>query len=693
MAKWHEIAHPCLWFTAEDLPRLKANAELPFWKPKFDQWRRELTAAAHAGQTQRAHDFHKGGNTQALQAALCYVVDGEPHFGQHIGRYLTGVADFYRKHGPTWRTKMCSKQAGDNVGQQWGGLTGNHIVDPQMWHSCAHLYDVIHGQDFMDPHDAETFEEMMALFHQLACLHEEMSKQDNNRSAWLMGGSYVSTLFDPDELRAELCRQRHKQGMQWVIQGIMDDGIQYEIDSYAQGTIAAIHKYATALHGVEGIDLYRQRFDGVGLEDAFRAWVGLLIPGSSLRLPWKKDRINHWDSTFAGYRTTRDPALGWAISRVHERTWVPMFKHWPQGAEFYSYEQPTDVHPPRFLDSHFPSAGLAMLRSSWEPDARSLFFKYGFQGSSHGGGLDRLNIELTCNDEPLISDSQRSEYTHHKNLVVVDGQCQLQCSGKLLQSSFDKHARVQYVSAIGGFGQPPDRAFFHDPRIEYGYWCTRNQECFPGVARMRRLIAFIDRRFIVVRDTLRTLDDQPHDYQWLFQSFARVDRLTGLLGARAQTYHPKPRNHNEKPKPETRLAERYGLTAPGRWALTSERAWLEVHMLAIGAAVPEELGLARGEGDYRYNGSPETGDGLETAPMVTVDLELHGRDVVLTSVMEADAQPRPTQLAAVTRLEQAGLDCELLRLEAGPGSVDVLINESDAAWRERPPGVEVLENG
>ena len=43
MALWHRIdEHPCVWFTKKDLPRLRANAQTDFWRPKFEAWRREL---------------------------------------------------------------------------------------------------------------------------------------------------------------------------------------------------------------------------------------------------------------------------------------------------------------------------------------------------------------------------------------------------------------------------------------------------------------------------------------------------------------------------------------------------------------------------------------------------------------------------------------------------------------------------
>ena len=681
MALWHRTRHPCVWFTADDMPRLLTNAETDFWRPKFEGWRSELAAKKRLRITTKTIDFHKGSNTEALKAALCFVVEEDDHYGRLIASFLEGVVAYYRDHGPTWREKMCGVDQGAWVGNQWGGLTNGHIADPMMWFSCAHLYDLIYGKGFLGPEEARDFEEMMGLFHQLCCLHEETAKLDNNRAAWLNGGSYLSTLFDEDEIRAELCRERARRNMEKLLSTILDDGMQCEIGGYAQGTIAALHMGARCMRNVEGVDFFAKKFPNAGFEDAYRAWVGLLIPGSSLRVPMMKDRINHWDSTCGGYLEYRLPELGWAISRMGELPWVPMFRHWPQGAEFYTYRVPDNARAPEFLDSHFPVAGVAVLRSSWEADARSIYFRYGLQGSSHGGGLDKLNIELTCNDEPLLTDGLASEYSHHKNVVLVDYQNQEQCSGKLLRADLDRSKRVQFISALGGFGEIPDNPVCHDPRTEFGYWVTKHEECFPGLARVRRTIVLVDRRYFVIRDTLRSLDDGEHGYQWLFHTFADVHDLGKRIGSRTVTYYPRKRFHVEKVIPESRLTDRYELARPGRLSLGSPKARLDMFFLPVGAPAPEAADLARGIGRNKYCGSPEKGDRLAEAPMATIQIELVGRDIAMTTVLDARAAGCEAYVVSAQSLAEEGTDRQVLRIQHARGADTLVFNEGDKIFR------------
>ncbi len=365
---WQEIRHPFFWAREEDLPRLRSNAELPFWSPKFAAWRKELNGLDRLVIATPTIDFHLGSNKAALKAALCYVVDGNVHYGRLVGTFLSAVADYYRQ-SPDWRAIMGTNGPGMWTGNQWGGLSGNHIIDPQMWLSCGHLYDVIYGKGLMPDEDAASFEEMMALFHQLSCLHEEMHKLDNNRSIWLCAGGYLSAMFDHNRVRSAMTMERLRNQMFRFLDTILEDGIHYEIGSYSTGSIAAMQVFARCIRGAEGHDFFKEKVEGVGLEEAYRAWIGTLIPGDSLRTFCSRDRLNHWDSICAGYLEYGIPELGWAISRLHERSWVPMFQHWPQGFEFYTYSDPLNARPPAFRHSHFPVVGMAFLRSSWESTA------------------------------------------------------------------------------------------------------------------------------------------------------------------------------------------------------------------------------------------------------------------------------------------------------------------------------------
>lgn len=678
---WHRIAHPCIWFTAADVPRLRHNAELPLWKPHFDDWRRKLADKSRLHLRTTYVDFHQGSNTEALQAALCHVVDNDEHSGKLVASFLEEIVALYRCRGPFWPLHMTAAYPGEWVGNQWEGLANNHIIDPMIWFSTAHLYDIIYGKNFLSDKDAADFETMMGEFHRLCCLHEENLKLDNNRSAWLNGGSYLSALFDDDEIRGEFTRERAKQNMDHLLGAILPDGLHYEIGPYSVAAVCALHMNARIMRHVEGADFFKRSRWGVGLEDAYRAWFQLLIPGSSLRFPLGKDRLNHWDSIMGGYLEYQLPELAWAISRVTDRTWVPMFKHWPQGAEFYFYQEPKNPSPPTFLDSHLTSAGIALFRESWQPQAKSLYFRYGFQGSSHGGGLDKLNFELTCNDEPLISDGGNSEFSHYKNVVLVDGCNQEQCSGKLLASRVNSSDNVQFVSALGGFGKAPDCPIFHDPRIEYQYWSTQSEECFPNVARMRRTVAFVHRRYFLIRDTLWSLDQKKHHYQWLFHTFAQIGGLGNFLGRRDVTYFPRRIYRSARCVPETRRADEYQLETPGKFSLATSRAKAQLWMITDSGTMPNRQQIWSYTGPrYQYSGSPETGDSYRSGEVSACQIELLGSTLSMLTVIDAYPADSTPLIRNVRILHNDGIDRQIVEISRADGMDTIGMNESETIW-------------
>ena len=674
---WEEISHPFLWVTEADLPRLKHNATLPFWKPKFEAWRAELDACQRLRLSGSIVDFHRGDNTGALKAALCYVVDEKEHYGRLIGSFLSQVVSLYRK-APDWRQIMTSSGQGYGTGTHWGGLTNNHIVDPQVWLSTAHLYDVIYGKGFMEAEDETDFEAMMSQFYQLSCLHEEMHKMDNNRSVWLCAGGYVSSLFDRNREMADATRERLRGMMPRFLDTILEDGWHYEIGGYGPGTIAAMQVFARCIRGAEGIDFFQEKIDGVGFEEFYKAFTYGLIPGESLRIFCYRDRINHWESIAAGYLEYDIPELSWVLSRMPERDWVPMFRHWPQGFEFYTYKEPKALEAPTLRNSHFRKAGMAFLRSSWAEEASSLYFRYGFQGSSHGGGLDRLNVELTCNDETVIADPITGERSYEKNVVLVDGECQEQCSGKCLYESLDDSEPIQYVSALGGLGEWPKREFLNDPRAEINYWCTKHDECFPGKARMRRTVVQIMAGVYVIRDTLLALDDQEHEYEWLWHTFNQPE-LGGEPTKRLATYLPKKRYYSEGLSPYRTKVSQYPL-AESALDCTGQKADLGMQWSVFGAEAPARIGVSRMPAKYAFDGSPETGDGLSLEMINRLHLKLLGKDVAMTTVFIPSVTSAPRTCEVISVADRSLDVCELKLLINGK-AVSVIADEGKGDWK------------
>ncbi len=690
MSLWQKIKHPCVWMTADDFPRLQENAQQPFWKQKLDRYRTELAAYDEltlldsyesinlTGFSNFIFDFHKGDNMLALKAAMCHTVDQDDHTGRLIASFLKEIIRYYHSRSSLWREKMCGMHADHVViGENWGGLSENHIKDPMLWFSCAHLYDVIYGKGYLDEDVAVEFETMMAQFHQLCVLHQEMRKMDNNRAAWLCGGSYLSSLFDEDDLRGQATRRRSVGFMPRLISTILDDGCHYEIGPYSEAAITAMHYAARIIRNVEGKDFFEHIEDGVSFKTAFEGWPHRLIPGSKLRLWTMKDRVNHWDTTCFGYLQYNVPELGWAINRMHEGPWVPMFRHWPQGAEFYSYRKPDNAREPQYKDSHLEHAGVSIMRSSWQADANSMYFRYGFQGSSHGGGLDKLNFELTCNDEPIICDPLISERSHDKNVVLVDNQDQEQCTGKCLYANMNHDDRLQVISAVSGLGDLPSREIFHDPATEIGYWCTRHPECFPGIARMRRTILFVDRRYWIIRDTMWSLDENEHQYQWLYHSFGKPVGMGPRLAVQEQTLRTKRLFHTHRPLPTVRRLEQHDLLNTGRLTFESPNAHAHLFFMGVDTPSPNQVNLWHGQGKHHFSGGPEIGDGMAMQHLHGVCFTATGKDLAMVTVIDAHPSSQNAYVQHVQTVNQDGIDKHVLQINTTNG-IDVLtINESD----------------
>lgn len=673
---WQEMSHPFLWVNDANLPRLKHNATLPFWKPKFEAWRGELDACERLTLPGDKVDFHNGDNMAALKAALCFVVDGKAHYGQLIGSFLAEVADLYRR-SPDWRQIMGTSGMGYGTGTHWGGLTQNHIVDPQVWLSTAHLYDVIYGKGFMSAVDEADFESMMALFYQLSCLHEEMHKMDNNRSVWLCAGGYVSSMFDRNRGMADSTRERLRDMMPRFLETILEDGWHYEIGGYGPGTIASMQIFARCIRGAEGIDYFKEKVDGIGFEEFYRAYTYSLIPGDSLRIYCYRDRVSHWESICAGYLEYDIPELSWVVSRIHERDWVPMFRHWPQGFEFYTYKEPLDPRPPVQNNSHLRTTGMAFLRSSWANDASSLYFRYGFQGSSHGGGLDKLNVELTCNDETLIADPILSERSYDKNVVIVDRECQEQCSGKCVYESLDEDAPIQYVSAVGGFGEWPKREFLNDPRAEINYWCTTHDECFPNKARMRRTVVQVKGGVYIIRDTLWSLDGKDHDYEWLWHTFNQP-QLGHEFTQSSVAYMPKKRFYSEDLSPFEAKLSHYPLSGHSL-TCTGDKADLDMEWSVFGAENPDHIGVSETMAKYAFDGSPDTGDSLSLRKMNRLHLKARGQDVAMTTVFMPKVSGASDE-AYIASMAEHSLDACEIAMNINGQTFRVVADEAFGQW-------------
>ncbi len=270
-----------------------------------------------------------------------------------------------------------------------------------------------------------------------------------------------------------------------------------------------------------------------------------------------------------------------------------------------------------------------------------------------------------------------TENSHDKNVVIVDGRCQEQCSGSLLYQDLREETPIQYVSALGGFGRWPSRSFLHDPRVEVNYWSTKNQECFPGRARMRRTVVQVEKQVYIVRDTLWSLDENEHDYEWLFHTFAEPG-VGAFQDRSVREYQPKRIYYSQQPTLVSRKVDRCLLPSKALM-FSTDKASLKVRWSVFGAEFPAEIGLSQSASRYAFNGSPETGDGFSDKMLNRLHLQLRGRDVVLTTVFIPFASGVTSKIE-VKSFKEHSLNSVQCSLKIDGRLHEITGNEEEGQW-------------
>ena len=175
--------------------------------------------------------------------------------------------------------------------------------------------------------------------------------------------------------------------------------------------------------------------------------------------------------------------------------------------------------PPAETSHAFPYAGYYVMRSSWEPDARWLWFDGGPFGYGHQHE-DKLEIMLTAYGKRFLVDPGTYTYERSKwrsyfidspshNVVLVDGQSQHRAG----------HPRTEYVVK-----EPLPHVW--ESHATYDYVEAAFDEDFGGQVKRavshRRSVLFIKPDLWVVLDTLTSHDGKEHTYDALFHFAGKV---------------------------------------------------------------------------------------------------------------------------------------------------------------------------
>lgn len=245
--------------------------------------------------------------------------------------------------------------------------------------------------------------------------------------------------------------------------------------------------------------------------------------------------------------------------------------------------------PPADAAAHFDASGYHVLRSGWpaapqHADAQHLVFDCGPLGEGNHGHFDALSFELHAHGRPLVVDPGRYTYseagatnwrlhfrgTAAHNTVCVDGLNQTRYEPRAVKDA-SRHAHGSVRHRIAG--PAPDctlveRAHGEGLDLLHGRCASHAYDVVH-----ERCIVFVDRRWWIVADTLRS--DSEHDCALGFQlapaaeGACRLER--GVLSSPGLTLvQPERPGHRIALEPAW-VSARYGRKAPAPRLVTRAR--------------------------------------------------------------------------------------------------------------------------
>jgi hypothetical protein len=168
--------------------------------------------------------------------------------------------------------------------------------------------------------------------------------------------------------------------------------------------------------------------------------------------------------------------------------------------------QPLKQEPPPYGSVLLPEAGLAIMRDGWEREDSYLLLDFGPHGGYHGH-RDKLSFTLFAQGHCWIPDASVAPHyvvfpeqqswhvqTIAHNTVMVNGESQRECTGKLLLWKTDEEMDV----------------------------CSaQHTEGYPGILH-RRTIVHPRNGYFVIHDTLCTDRETPSNLDWLLHVYGET---------------------------------------------------------------------------------------------------------------------------------------------------------------------------
>lgn len=439
---------------------------------------------------------HRQAGAMARDLGLLYALAGNGRYAAEARHILEHYARFYPRF------------EGDASAQPWmlKGRAFHQALTEAIWAvPIAQAYDLI--RPALAPDDKANLINglLRPIVETLVAAQDELvfnqNKLTSNYNAWLIAalGSLGYALSDAALVARELdgpagfCAH--------LAAAIRPDGFEHEGTPYYHNFVALAYTILAETARMNDRDLYAERGpQGQSIEAMWSALASLAYPDGSLpeandgaywaRGPFAAEVCEVYEVALA---RTNNPLFAQMLNR-HSAS--QKHDHWT--ALLFGTQDLAEKHSSALPSARLVSSGFAVLRNT---GAQAACIPFGPYGGAHGH-FDRLALNIwpwsvDAGTPPYGVKPRQSWYqqTAAHNAVVVDGQSQAPCAGKLLS--------------------------WNDSTV----WLSAD-DAFPGV-RFSRLVTLIDN---TLTDLAMLDSDAVHTFDWLLHVDGECE-FTGLAPA------------------------------------------------------------------------------------------------------------------------------------------------------------------
>ena len=431
-----------LFFSAGDLPLIRANAGTPLLAPMYRKWADKAPAALQAA----LEVFEASGNivrdfanvfweiehslivqlvepTAARQSSLIDAIErviARPHW-DYFRDGKTEVIGIQRASFATVRLCLAREVLGDAISAD----LDRALLDAIAEKGCLPCFRTIEDMDHPETVKGWSFDEVHAGFYDLSMARWPMILGANNLRSAPTGALGLGALaLQGHDPRADEWLATAVSSTERFLKLFSADGSYFEGLSYLEYSLRTALPFIDAHRRLVGdVDwATKVNFDGM-LDYVMTMQMGRTADGDP-------DIVNFSDS--------RRGVFPGALSRIAEYTNNPLAGYAAQYAghpfffyDFLWYRPDAPSRPPRAaLLNHRNDLNWIICRSGWAPDDAVLAFKSG--GPANHEHADRNHITFKAHGERLLNDhlgaayDRRSDgwnmrFTRAHNAILIDG--------------------------------------------------------------------------------------------------------------------------------------------------------------------------------------------------------------------------------------------------------------------------------